>query len=515
MTDTVPYAIGLYIRLSLEDAKVESMSIENQKMALHQFVDTMDGIGNAEILEFVDNGYSGTNFERPAVQRLLDMVRTQRINCIIVKDFTRFGRNSTEVGYFMEKVFPLYNIRFISLNDDFDSARYHGDTGGLNVAFKYMLAEFYSRDLSEKYKTAKYVKFKRGEYQSVRCPYGYQKSADGRMEPDTETAQNVRLIFEMAAGGKSVSDIIQELFNRGIPTPGEYKTAQGKHVFDTSRCCGIWSRSTVLRMLEDERYAGTYIMGKRRVVEVGSTHFRMKDESEWVKIPNHHVPLVSMEVYQRVQQIVPRFKCIKKNKSVFPLRGKVFCGCCRHSMTRAAKKVPDFACHYTEADTSAECFGMRIQETVLESTLYEMLCEQARIVLNQADSADGGAKKSVNPGLDEYAVKIDACQEQKRELYELLITREIDADEYKRRKAAVDKELKLMQQTHAAILKQTEQESVDTELKATHTQLAQEITAAGRLTHELADVMIDRVYVLPGNRLDVVWKMPDFGAGAR
>ena len=220
MTNTVPYVIGLYIRLSLEDAKVESMSIENQKLALHQFVDVMDGVRNAEVMEFVDNGYSGTNFERPAVQRLLDMVRTQSINCIIVKDFTRFGRNSTEVGYFMEKVFPLYNVRFISLNDDFDSDRYHGDTGGLNVAFKYMLAEFYSRDLSVKYKTAKYIKFKRGEYQSVRCPYGYQKSADGRMEPDSVTAPNVKLIVEMAAEGKGTKEIIQELFNRGIPTPG-------------------------------------------------------------------------------------------------------------------------------------------------------------------------------------------------------------------------------------------------------------------------------------------------------
>ncbi len=185
-----PYVIGLYIRLSSEDSKVGSFSIENQKRALHQYADAMEDAAHAEVLEFVDNGYSGTNFERPAVQELLDKVREGAVNCIIVKDFTRFGRNSIEVGYFMERVFPLYGVRFISLNDGFDSDTLHGDTGGINVAFQYLISEFYSRDLSIKYKTAKYVKFRRGEYQSVLCPYGYQKGADGRMEPDEETAPN-------------------------------------------------------------------------------------------------------------------------------------------------------------------------------------------------------------------------------------------------------------------------------------------------------------------------------------
>ena len=185
----INYVIALYIRLSTEDSKVGSFSIENQTKTLHQYVDAMEGVKNAAVLEFIDNGYSGTNFERPAVQELLDQIREGKINCIIVKDFTRFGRNSIEVGYFMEMAFPLYGIRFISINDNFDSSQLHGDTGGINVAFKYLVSEFYSRDLSIKYKSAKYVKFRRGEYQSKLCPYGYRKGADGRMDPDEETAK--------------------------------------------------------------------------------------------------------------------------------------------------------------------------------------------------------------------------------------------------------------------------------------------------------------------------------------
>lgn len=115
------YMIALYIRLSLEDYKYDSMSIENQHLALNEFVSSMPESTHAEVLEFIDNGYSGTNFERPKVQELIEMVRANKIDCIIVKDFSRFGRNSIETGYFIERVFPLFHTRFISINDDFDS----------------------------------------------------------------------------------------------------------------------------------------------------------------------------------------------------------------------------------------------------------------------------------------------------------------------------------------------------------------------------------------------------------
>lgn len=140
------------------------------------------------------------------------------------------------------------------------------------MAFKYLISEFYSRDLSVKYKSAKYVKMKAGEYQSVICPYGYRKSADGRMEPDEETAPNVRLIFEMAAQGYKIQAIIEALFEEGILTPGEHKASKGKNYHDVSRCRNIWPRPTVLRLLGDERYIGTYIMRKRKVVDAVNTH---------------------------------------------------------------------------------------------------------------------------------------------------------------------------------------------------------------------------------------------------
>ena len=506
----ITYVIALYIRLSTEDSKVGSFSIENQKNALHQYVDTMEDVKNVEILEFIDNGYSGTNFERPAVQELLDQIREGKINCIIVKDFTRFGRNSIEVGYFMEMVFPLYGVRFISINDNFDSDTLHGDTGGINVAFKYPVSEFYSRDLSIKYKSAKYVKFRRGEYQSKLCPYGYRKGADGRMEPNEETAPNVRLIFELAREGCNPNEIVKALFERNIPTPAEYKAAHGYNGHDISRCCGIWSTSSVVHILDDERYIGTYIIGKREVTEVGGHRVRMKDESQWIKIPDHHPAIISKELFDQVQAQRPRFKCPKKNARTYPLRGKVFCGYCCHAMPRTAKKNATFFCRYTGVNESAPCHGLTIMEAELEGMLYEILSKQAQVILNVADLSNAGQLDIQLAEQAEYDKQINRCLDQKRILYEQFILKQITMEDYKSQKSAVDSELDRLREIRSNLKVQTSQMEMDEKAKSARTELAREVVRAGGLTAGLADTLIERVYVYPNNQVEIVWKMKDF-----
>jgi DNA invertase Pin-like site-specific DNA recombinase len=505
----VSYVIALYIRLSTEDSKVGSFSLENQKNALHQYVDTMEGVKNAEVLEFIDNGYSGTNFERPAVQELLDQIREGKINCIVVKDFTRFGRNSIEVGYFMEMVFPLYGVRFISINDNFDSDTLHGDTGGINVAFKYLVGEFYSRDLSIKYKSAKYVKFRRGEYQSKTCPYGYRKGADGRMEPNEETAPNVRLIFELALEGYGPGEVGKELFRRGICTPGEYKAAHSIVGHDVSRCNGVWPASTVIRILDDERYTGTYIIGKREVTEVGGHRVRMKEESQWVKIPDHHPAIISKELFDQVQAQRSRFKCPKKNARAYPLRGKVFCGCCHHAMPRTANKNHYFQCRHSKVNEAASCHGLMIFEAELEGMLYEILSKQAQVILNVADLSNAGQLDIQIAQQAEYDKQINRCLDQKRALYEQFILKQITVEDYKSQKAAVDSELDRLREIHSNLKAQTSQMDMDEKAKSARTELARETVGAGGLTAGLADTLIDRVYVYPNNQVEIIWKMKD------
>ena len=162
---------------------------------------------------------------------------------------------------------------------------------------------------------------RRGEYQSVICPYGYRKSADGRMEPDEDAAGIVRQIFEWAADGNTAAEITRKLYAMNIPTPGEYRKSKGKDHYNVSRTHGVWSSSTVLRMLEDQRYIGTYVIGKRKVREIGSRRVQLKDESEWFKIPDHHPAIVSMELFEKANASIRRFSLPNKKRRDYLLRG--------------------------------------------------------------------------------------------------------------------------------------------------------------------------------------------------
>ena len=173
------YVIAKYLRLSFDDAVTDSLSIPNQHSQIDSHIEALD-IPNVEVLEFIDNGYTGTNLERPAVQELLDLVQCGRVNCIITKDFSRFSRNAIESGYYIEQVFPLYRIRFISVSDGFDSNDCIDGTGGIEVAFKLLMHEHYSRDLSRKVKSTKRVQMLNGENIVANAIYGYRKNEGGR-----------------------------------------------------------------------------------------------------------------------------------------------------------------------------------------------------------------------------------------------------------------------------------------------------------------------------------------------
>jgi len=215
------YVIAKYIRLSIEDAKTDSLSVENQRLLLDRHIETLH-IPGAEILEFVDNGRSGLNFQRPAMQALLELVHQGRVNCVIVKDLSRFGRSLIENGYYIERVFPLFRVRFISVADGFDSNEHEGGTGGLDIAFASLAHEQYSRDLSRKIKAAKHTRALRGEYVSKNCAFGFKK-INGCLEIDEPAAETVRLIFELYKDGHRLSEIAALLYKEKRPTPGEHK----------------------------------------------------------------------------------------------------------------------------------------------------------------------------------------------------------------------------------------------------------------------------------------------------
>lgn len=502
------YVIALYIRLSIEDYKYDSMSIENQRLVLNEYAAAMPEALNSEVLEFVDNGYSGTNFERPQVQKLIEMVRENRIDCIIVKDFSRFGRNSIETGYFLERVFPLFHTRFISVSDDYDSDNYKGDTGGMDVAFKYLISEYYSRDMSIKTKSAKYAKMQRGEYQSTICPYGYRKSANGRMEPDPEAAAVVQLIFQLAAEGKNAPSIARELYKRCIPTPAEYKITRGQKTHDVSRTHGIWCDSTIVRYLADERYTGTYIIGKRAVLEVGGNNSRFKDRSKWYIIPDHHPAIVDKALFDKVQETVRRFSQPHKKQRDYLLKGIVFCGCCNHALSYVANKRPYFHCRRSQAHETGPCHDLKIDAEELEQVIFQTIKAQLEAVLSIR--ADGSiCLDTVVAERTEYEKQIEALEDSKQSLFEQYVMGDIDVATYKSEKAACDAAILKAKNAYAAIAAQAKKKQEEQVRQSSRTEIAKAITDAECLTPELVNLLIEKVYVFPDKRIEITYKVRD------
>jgi len=336
------YVIAKYIRLSQDDAVSESLSIPHQHLLLDSHIEDMD-LPGAQVLEFVDNGFTGTNVERPAFQEMIELVRCGRINCIVVKDFSRFARNALESGYYIEKVFPLYRVRFVAVGDRFDSSDYKDGTGGIDVAFKFMMNEYYSKDLSKKIKSAKQILMKNGEHIVGGAIYGYRKNDSGKWEHDPTAAEVVREIFDMALDGKTTTQIRDKLFADRRLSPREYEyTNKGKDITPEFN----WTTRQIFRFLTNEQYTGTYVAGKRESTQIGRTATIEKDRSEWIIIPGSHPPIVSKEEFERVQVI------LKAPKEAFSNN--------RERSTHA-KKLYD-RIESGERKPAAALFGYRINE---------------------------------------------------------------------------------------------------------------------------------------------------------
>ena len=506
------YVIALYIRLSLEDSKYDSMSIGNQQSILREKAMMLPEFDRAEIREFVDNGHTGTNFERPAMQEMLKLVQEGKINCIIVKDLSRFGRSSLETGYFIEQVFPLFHVRFISISDDYDSDNYKGTTGGIEVAFKYLINEAYSRDMSMKTRSAKYAKMRRGEYQSVVCPYGYQKSANGRMEPNPETAPIVRQIFQWAAGGCTAAEISRRLYEKHIPTPGEYRVKANDWKYSIDRIQGVWSCSTVLRILADERYTGTYIIGKYTVKEIGGTRVRKKDESEWFKIPDHHKPIVDTDLFARANAAIRKFNLPNKQQHDYFLKGKVFCGCCGHVLCRKGKGDHIvYYCRHSQGIATMACYGLEIKAADLEEIVLQTVKSQVAVIGGIDLDSDKNQLSSMKQA--EQEKKLLDLQNRKRQLYEQLIRKEITMQDFQRKKREFDYRVGVVKQICVDMRKRADQIAAKYEDDARLKKIAQAANSPEGLPQELAERAVSKVQVFHDNRVEIESSLQDAFAG--
>lgn len=298
------FRVGIYLRLSVEDnGKKDADSIENQKNLLLQYVQARPYLTLTDVYE--DNGYTGTDFERPEFNRMLSDARNGRINCIVVKDLSRLGRNYVEAGNYLEKVFPFLGIRFISVNDHYDS---NSLTSGeeLGASLKNVVNDIYAKDISRKVGSAMKAKRLRGEYIGNYAPYGYLKDPDDKnhLIIDSEIAPFVTMIFEMRAEGAGIMKIARKLNEMDIPSPGRLRFERGIITNNNKKGSNLpWNRHVLSELLKNVVYIGNLAQGRSSSCLHKGIAFHWTDESEWDLVEGTHDPIISMELWNRVQQI--------------------------------------------------------------------------------------------------------------------------------------------------------------------------------------------------------------------
>lgn len=385
---------AIYLRISSEDAdlrtgeKDESESISNQRSLLREYVSGHADLSDSEILEFCDDGWSGTNFERPAVKELLEQVKHRQINCIIVKDLSRFGRDYLTVGDYISRVFPFLGVRFISVNDGFDSSN-PLDIDSLDTSFRTLIYDLYSRDLSRRVKSAKKARAERGAFLSPYAPYGYVKDPEDKnhLLVDAEAAEVIRRIFQMAADGAKTWQIAAALNGDGVISPKNYKVEAGctRTPWRSIREDNFWTGNLVAKLLRDERYIGKTVYGKRSRDIVGSTHTVKISRNDWIVVPDRHEAIVPEVLFEKAQACMREYR----EREVMTgggntLKRKVICGVCGHTMQRDNKKNGSYRCVTKRLNTGFDCS----EEKVPEADVLEAAVDTIQVYAQYAVSID-------------------------------------------------------------------------------------------------------------------------------
>lgn len=379
------YRVAMYLRLSQDDEKydkdfkAESNSISNQRLQIQDYIDKNEEMELAG--EYVDDGYSGINFERPAFKEMMEDVITGSINCIVVKDLSRFGRDYIDSGRYLQRVFPSLDIRFIALNDNYDSFTASETEKNLVIPFKNFINDNYCRDTSAKVRSVCKVKRKQGQFISNYAPYGYEKDKEDKHKIviDKEVEYVVRKIFSMKLEGYSSYSIAKHLNDNGIPSPMEHKKAKGiryKTGFST-KAVAKWDTPAVNRILINEIYIGTLQQGKREKINYKLDKVVSKDKSDWIEIEDNHEAIIDPHDFEIVQKLL---KCDIKAKTVGEkadlFSGLLFCKDCNAQMTKKVDKrgkTPTVYYICSSYNKGQDCSRHSIKQEELQRTVLEMI----------------------------------------------------------------------------------------------------------------------------------------------
>ena len=380
------YIAGLYFRLSQEDERAgESVSIENQRAILRKYAEER---GFSIYGEYIDDGISGTTFNRPQVQRLLDDAKTGVINTIIVKDLSRFGRNYIEVGQYIDYVFPAFGIRFIAIQDNVDTE--NRDSGAMEMMpIMNVFNEWHAANTSKKIRAVLKANAREGKYHARKAPYGYTKGNDEKKTPilDEEAAVTVKRIFELRASGLSPHKIADILNSEGILNPSRYSMEKYK-IVGRKENVGLWSFISINSILRNPTYLGNMAQQRWSSISYKNHKRYIKAESEWIVVHNTHEPIITQELWNKVREVEKSVAQGRKTKRGYthPLSGFLYCADCggkmkMNSVNRDGNIYLSFNCGNHARLGKSYCFSHFIQATSIEAIVLESIKEMAKNII--------------------------------------------------------------------------------------------------------------------------------------
>lgn len=516
-------SIAIYLRISVEDKEKEtndSKSILNQRSLLLDYIQNFPDLSDLSVQEFCDDGISGKNFSRPSFQSMINAVKHGDIRCILVKDFSRFGRDYITVGGYLSYFFPFFNVRFISVLDNFDSSR-PGDIDSLDVAFKNLTYDFYSRDLSAKVRQAKSTLTKEGNFISPFAPYGYKKDPKNtqKLIPDTTTAPIVQRIFSLAVQGFSTREIAKKLNDCNTPTPLENRKIRKESInsWKPLHDKNFWVEATVKRILCNEHYLGWIIYGKRTREKVGNPHVIPVQKENWIVVKDTHEPLVSLEIFQQVSQLFRVRKPLLKPSSCLSLFPKlVHCTSCGFTMERRGRSTRPYYCCSTSGYTNE--FSCSPKLRIYEDDLSHIVLNSLKPLIQSAVAMDKifsvqneKIQKEIQSCFSQLKIEENLCStliEKGQLLYESFICASISKDAFLREKNTI---------LNARLAAEKRVEQLQEQL----TELSKNVTPSPFIEHykkydnvqtlssEMTQDLIHSILISPNGSIEIVWNFAD------
>lgn len=512
-TQQLIYKAGLYLRLSKDDENSgESSSISTQRNILREYAKAHNIIVKDE---YIDDGYSGTNYDRPDFERMIRDIENGSINCVITKDLSRLGRNSAKTSDLLDEYFPSKGVRYIAVIEGYDTLNLSNGTI-MTAPFMLLMNEMYARDISNKIRSSFRVKMEKGEYIGSFPPYGYMKDVEhgnkNHLVIDYQVAHIVQDMFRMAADGCSPKEIANKFNSDGIATPAVYRCLSRPYLdIDNYSKRKEWTSGMICKMLKNRVYLGHTEQGKTTKVSFKSKEVRNNNKDEWIEVKNTHEALISEEVYDivRNRSVARRNQPTKGFVNIFS--GIAKCADCGRNMTTTSTRkkgsIYNLTCGGYKCYGADECSNHFIDYEALYNTVLQEIklwlslsTEDKNAIIKdlERNENDLSANKGITQALNKYEGRMQEISLLMKKSYEDFSFGRITESIYKNISSEYEAEYKSLEKTVAETKKQIQPNNEKTDAYNDFFKLLNEITEVNELTVPLLKKLIDRIDVEQG-----------------